>query len=243
MINKIKDNFDDFTYHARVLPVLVIIMPILVIVIYNGITFSSWSENSLLFSIALVFLVFTSKVARNEGKKHENLMYKRLGGMPTTIVLRFSDATFDSVTKKRYHEKLNKCDGLDLPMGAEDENQSSDDQYQSASTILRTYANANREKEPRVYQELKDYNFWRNLYGTKKFALIIYAIIVIREIVTMENFSVKQVFLQPYPNYLVLIIMLFCILTLILFVTPKTVEQKAFDYAKTLIEVCERFEC
>lgn len=243
MMDKIKDFFDDFTFHARAMPVLVIIIPILVIGIYNGIIFSSWSENTLLVFIALVFLVFTSKISRNEGKKHEKLMYKQLGGMPTTIVLRFSDTTFDSVTKKRYHEKLNRCNGLDLPMSTEEETQGSDEQYQSASTILRTYANANRDKEPRVYQELKDYNFWRNLYGTKKIALIIYALIAIREIVIMEDFQVQQVFLQPYPNYLALIIMLSCILALILFVTPKTVEQKAFDYAKTLIEVCERFEC
>lgn len=242
MMDKIKDFFDDFTFHARVMPALVIIIPILVIGIYNGSIFSSWTENTTLVLIALVFLTFTSKIARNEGKRYEKLMYKQLGGMPTTIVLRFSDNTFDNVTKQRYHKRINKYSELNLPLDAKDENPNSDDQYQSAANFLRNYANSNRDKEFRVYQELKEYNFWRNLYGTKRIGLFIYLVIAVREIVIIDNFNIKQVFLQPYPKYLVLIIMLLCILALIFFATKKTVEQKAFDYAKTLIEVCERYK-
>lgn len=241
-MNKIKNYFDDFTFHARVMPVLVTIIPILVIGVYNGVVFSNWAENATLFFIVIVFLTFTSKIARNEGKKHEQRMYKQLGAMPTTIVLRFSDNAFDNVTKHRYHQKLNEFSGLNLPISEEDESPKSDDQYQSAASILRNYANSNRDKEPRVYQELKDYNFWRNLYGTKNFALLVYLIISIREVIVMDSFDIKQIFLQPYPKYLVLIIMLLCIMSLILFTTKKTVEQKAFDYAKALIEVCERIK-
>ncbi len=50
------------------------------------------------------------------------------------------------------------------------------------SNILRNYANCNRNKEQRVYQELKEYNFWRNLYGTKGIALVVYLLIIVREI-------------------------------------------------------------
>ena len=167
-------------------------------------------------------------------------MYAKLGGMPTTIVLRFSDNTFDDITKERYHRKLNRFRGLNLPLDKSNENADDDRQYISATNILRNYANSNRDKEPRVYQELKEYNFWRNLYGTKRIALFLYLVIVIREIILKGIISLNQAFLHPYPDYIVLIIMVLCIVSIMLFVNKKTVTQKGFDYAKTLIEVCER---
>ena len=160
--------------------------------------------------------------------------------MPSTIILRFSDDTLDDITKQRYHNKLNHFQGLTLPINKASETAADDQQYRSASNILRNYANSNRDKEPRVYQELKEYNFWRNLYGTKRIALFIYFIIAFREYLVTECFSLKDAFLQPYPDYICLIIMIICITVLIFFVNQKSVVQKGFDYATALIEVCER---
>lgn len=235
-----KKFFDNFTFHARVMPVIVLLLPLIALGILKKVIHTEWTESTILISFSLVFLTITSKIARNLGKQFENQMYKQLGAKPTTIVLRFSDKLFDNVTKQRYHKKLNAFDGLNLPMNKEDETLEDDDQYNAAANILRNYANLNREKEYRVYQELKEYNFWRNLYGTKRFAIAIYSFIAIREIVMIKKFDIKQIFLQPYPNYVVFIIMLLFIVFIILFINQRTVEQKAFDYAKTLVEVCER---
>lgn len=237
---KIKDFFDDFAFHARVMPVLVIFCPIFLIGIFNGIIYDSWVENTFLMFICLVFLTITSKIARNLGKEYETKMYKKLGGIPSTIVLRFSDSIFDSVTKQRYHKKLNKIEGIKLPLQSTDEVPEDDEQYTSAATMLRNYANSHRETEQRVYQELKEYNFWRNLYGTKWFALLFYLVIAIREIILKKPIALKQVLLCPYPDYITLLILLLSIVILAFFVNQKVVQQKAFDYAKTLIEVCER---
>lgn len=239
-MDKIKSFFDDFTFHARVMPVIVVLVPIIMIELIKGIIQDSWIENTAFVFVSLVFLTITSKIARNLGKGYEEKMYAKLGGMPTTIVLRFSNNTFDDITKQRYHKKLNQFRGLNLPLNKSNENADDDQQYISATNILRNYANSNRDKEPRVYQELKEYNFWRNLYGTKEIALFLYLIIAIREIVLRGTIDLKQAFLHPYPDYMALIIMVLCIVSTLLFVNQKTVTQKGFDYAKTLIEVCER---
>lgn len=237
---KVKEFFDDFTFHARVMPIIVLMMPIIMIGIIKGILQDSWLESTVISFIGLSFLSITSKIARNLGKEYEKRMYRQLGGMPSTIVLRFSDDTFDAITKQRYHKKLNQFQGLDLPLNIANETADDDQQYISASTILRNYANSNRNNEPRVYQELKEYNFWRNLLGTKKIAICIYSIIIIREFIIQGDFSLKDAFMHPYPDYICLIIMILCIFVLIFFVNQKTVIQKGFDYAKTLVEVCER---
>ena len=89
-----------------------LLIPIVIIAIFKGIVQDSWFENVVIVFLSLTFLTMTSKIARNLGKEYEKKMYKQLGGMPTTIVLRFSDQTFDEVTKQRYHKKLNQFEGL-----------------------------------------------------------------------------------------------------------------------------------
>lgn len=239
-MEKFKDFFDDFTFHARVMPIIVLLMPIIIIGIHSGIVQDSWLEGVVLSSISLVFLTITSKIARNLGKEYEKKMYKQLGGMPTTIVQRFSDDTFDDITKHRYHKKLNQFEGLALPLDKAKETADDDQQYISAANILRNYANSNRDKEPRVYQELKEYNFWRNLYGTKRIALFLYLLIFIREIIIKGTISLKELFLHPYPDHIALIVIVLSIAFVVFFVNQNAVKQKGFDYAKTLIEVCER---
>ena len=239
-MDKIKVFFDDFTFHARVMPIIILLMPIIIIGIHSGLVHHRWLEGVVLRSLSLAFLTITSKIARNLGKEYEKKMYKQLGGMPTTIVQRFSDDTFDDVTKQRYHKKLNQFEGLALPLDKSKETAADDQQYISATNILRNYANSHRDKEPRVYQELKEYNFWRNLYGTKGIALSLYLIIFIREIIIKGTVSLKELFLYPYPDHIALIVIVLCIVFVVFFVNQKTVKQKGFDYAKTLIEVCER---
>lgn len=239
-MDKIKSFFDDFTFQARVMPIIVVLIPVIIIGINNGIVQDGWSGSIILVFTSIAVLTITSKIARNFGKEYERKMYEKLGGMPTTIVQRFTDNTFDDVTKQRYHKIMNQFDGLKLPLCRSDETSDDDQQYISAANILRNYANSNRDKELRVYQELKEYNFWRNLYGIKKIALALYLLIFAREIFIKGNFSIKALLLYPYPEYVNVIVVIMCVVFMLLFLNQKVVEQKAFDYAKTLIEVCER---
>ena len=239
-MDKIKNFFDDFTFHARVMPIMVVSLPIALMAISKGVLQGDWPKNAGLILLSLVFFSMTSKIARNLGKSYEKKMYQQLGGMPSTIALRFSDDTFDEITKKRYHKKLNLFEGIALPLNVSDETTDTDQQYISASNILRNYANSNRDKEQRVYQELKEYNFWRNLYGTKSIALVAYLLIIIREIILQSPIDIETVFLHPDPECGGLIFMVLWAVAFMWLVNKKTVTQKAFDYAKSLIEVCER---
>lgn len=241
ILEKIKKQFDDFTFHARVVPVLVMLLPVLALGICRGIIKENILEIPIYFAVSIIFLAFTARIARENGKQHEEKMYLELKGMPTTIILRYSDSRIDPITKRRYHEKLNKLvKGVKLPIEDKDEGLASDEQYKSAINWLRNYANSNRKTEPRVYQELKDYNFWRNLYGSRLIALALYLLIAVREFILIDTFDIKSMIVQPYPIYISFLIMLMSIVLFFCSVTKKTVKRKAFDYAKSLVEVCER---
>lgn len=242
-MDKVKNSFDDFTFHARVMPVLVALLPAMLYIIVKGMSGGSVEEIVSNTIIVFVALTISSKVAREFGKNYEEKMYKKLNGKPTTICLRFSNDSIDTITKARYHKKLSDCvENLELPKCIEEEDEASDEQYESAVIWLKEYANRNREKEPRVYQELKEYNFWRNLYGTKYIAIIIYMIMLVIEVIQIKTFSIKELLATPYPKYAATLMLFISIMTMLLFINAKTVDRKAFDYAKTLLRACENIK-
>lgn len=241
-MDNIKKMFDDFTFHARVMPVFIILIPVLSLGVVKGILEKDFWTNTWTTLVIVVFLSLASRVAREIGKNYEKKMFEKLGGKPTTILLRYSNDVIDNLSKTRYHQKLNeKITELNLPLNKRSEGRNSDEKYDSAINWLRNYANANRDKEFRVYQELIEYNFWRNLFGLRLIAFGMYLLIAIREVYIMKVFSISELLMQPYPKYIAFLIMIISIILIFWFVSKKTVERKAFDYAKALIEVCERF--
>lgn len=238
-MEKLKNLFDDFTIAARVMPALTIVAPFLLIALYRGVIANSWSEASVEFVIALVLIMYGANIARERGKDFEEKMFKELGALPTTIVMRFSDGRIDGISKKKYHQWLNEKDyGYQLPLSLEEErmDNQSDVKYINAMKNLRIYANAHRDEIPRVYQELKKYNYWRNLYGCKKIAVVFYVCtIALESFPLFVNFGLNWLS-QPVFNFYVLIGMVVWTLGFCLMVTQDIVKRNAFDYAVTLVE-------
>lgn len=242
MTESVKKYFDDFVFAARVMPAMTAGLPLLIIAIYDGIVANSWSEASTSFALAIILIAFSAYIAREWGKNYEGKMFEKLGGMPTTIILRFSDNKIDSVSKLKYHQWFNNnLANVSLPVSLTEETAdlTSDEKYISAMTFLRTYANSNRDRFPRVYQEVKKYNFWRNLYGCKILATVSYVILLLREFVVIDSFSLKEIIIAPFPKYVVFVGLLIWICLFCSIVTTKTVKRNAFDYAKTLLEIIE----
>ena len=238
-MNKSNAFFDDFTMIARVMPALTVAFPILLIALLNGLLAAKWLEAGVGVSLATIVVFYLSYIAREWGKSSEEKIYKKLGAMPTTIIMRFSDDKVDEVSKTQCHKWFNdKGEQYLLPMSKKEEraDKQSDNKYTNAMKGLRVYANSHRDKFPRVYQELKKYNYWRNLYGCKKFAIVSYLILGIREVLVIDNFGLKDMVLCPFPKYAVLIGLTLWIVLYCLTVTRKTVERNAFDYAITLME-------
>ena len=244
MYNFLKGIFDDFNFHARVIPALIIALPVYIFLILKKIILLEFGDTILInSSIFILLIIVFYKVIRNLGKKYEKKMYDELGAKPTTIILRYSDDTIDEITKTRYHKRLNeKVKELNLPTKRDDEVKEDDIKYESAINWLRKYANSNRNKEPRVYQELKDYNFWRNLYGGKDIILFSCLLCIIIENITLMRYEINQIIANPFPTSVPLIAMIVIFIVTCTIVNKKVVQNKAFDYANTLLEVCDSLE-
>lgn len=240
-MKELKNMFDDFNIHARIIPACISIMPIYIYLLLKNIIDLNFIENFIIKSfIGVLLIALFYRVVRNLGKIYEDRMYKKLGAKPTTIILRYSNNIVDEVSKTRYHKKLNeKIPQIKLPLKKEKEIDEDDIKYESSMNWLRKYANSNRKKEPRTYQELKDYNFWRNLYGTKIIMVLSCIIIIIIEcfLVGLEN--LMDIVRNPYPKYIIILIMFFILILICIVIRKKNMEEKAFDYAKTLLEICD----
>lgn len=234
-----KKNFDEFTWQTRVMPVIVAAIPLFLAAIAKGFSFPGWAETGLMAVIIVAALSLLYRIGRNLGKKCEARMVSRLGAMPTTILLRFSDSKIGAVSKRHYHQRLNEVYHLQLPLEPAAEQPEDDEQYDAAARSLKNRANSDRSTEFRVYQELKEYHYFRNLCGIKPIAIAIYAALAVRETMLIPNFSLKALFLTPLPDYLPLGIFLLAIILGCL-VTAKSVEERAFSYAIALVESCER---
>lgn len=242
----LKNYFDDFTFNARVKPVLTIVFPILLVCIVKGVFQFEILETGALIFVVVVATTFGAYIIRELGKSFEEKMYNELGAKPTTIVLRYSDDRISVVSKSRYHKWLNvKYKELKLPITieAEEKDKNSDEKYASAVDILRNTANSDRNKFPRVYQELKKYNYWRNLRGCKWYALLLYSIAIIVQMVNIQEFDLMALAKLDSLDYVLLVGLfmwscIFCIM-----VNKQTVLRNAFDYAKALVEIIEILNC
>ena len=182
-------------------------------------------------------------MSRRQGKRVEPAIVKRMGGLPSTTMLRHRDDTFPAEQKKRYLAFLAK-ELKEKPPSETDEAASptaADRYYERACAWLRA-ATADTKRFHILFDENITYGFRRNLYGLKWSAIAVNALIVV---------VVGSMLIWFMPNnldiplvkrlYGVLAIAAIHALYIILSATEGGVIQSARQYARQLILSIEQF--
>lgn len=173
LIEKILRSFDPYSRVARVYPALLALGPIAWTAIILSPNIVDTAAHSAIFVIAAsCLLYFLSSITRARGNAVEKGLLRKWGGWPTTVLLRHGDATFDSITKMRYHKKLSELSELSLPSAAEEKADldHADAIYRSATKML---IEQRRGPDYRlIHIENASYGFSRNLLGLKPVALV-----------------------------------------------------------------------
>jgi hypothetical protein len=171
---------DTYALRARLIPAIVAGAPAFALAAIF-VSWSSFNFTQLIAALGLtaLFSVFSS-VARTRGKAIEPGIYERMGGMPSTIMLRHSDPTFDAVTKAKMHtflaQKLNEA----VPTAAQEtaDPAIADGFYVRGGNWLRENTR-DAKKFPLVLGENINYGFHRNLLGLRTAGFYLNALIVI----------------------------------------------------------------
>ncbi|MBR0877768.1 hypothetical protein ACVMGC_007937 [Bradyrhizobium barranii subsp. barranii] len=171
---------DTYVLRARLIPAVVAGAPAFalaaILVSWSSFNFTQFIAA---MGLAALFSVF-SNVARTRGKAIEPGIYEKMGGMPSTIILRHNDSTFDPVTKARMHAFLAKKLNEPAPTAEQEATDpvAADGFYARGGNWLRENTR-DTKKFPLVFGENINYGFHRNLLGLRLPGFCLNALIVI----------------------------------------------------------------
>lgn len=159
---------DNYSIRARVVPVLLVMMPVVLAVPCVGLAHHPvLGLGSALVIAALVGIL--GQVGRDAGKSKEPDLFRSWGGNPAAIMLRHRDSRLNPVTKERYHAKLGglrrslRMPTLQSEIAAPEV---ADGHYASCVDFLRE-ATRDRGRFGLVFGENVNYGLRRNLWAMK----------------------------------------------------------------------------
>jgi hypothetical protein len=179
-------SLDAYTIRARLLPAIIAAAPGLALA---GI-FVSWDNfglSTLIVSLAaLALLIIFADLARRQGRRIEPRVYRKIGGKPSTLMLRHSDNTLDAETRSRYRAFLAGKLKERSPT-ADDETarpKECDGFYERCGDWLREQTR-DQKKFKLLFEENMTYGFRRNLLGLKPLGLALNACVVFIAILSL----------------------------------------------------------
>lgn len=233
---------DPYERKARVTPGLLLCLPLLVplICVYGPKHPVLTSVVALLGGCGAVYGL--ASISRGLGKKLEERLVQRWGGMPTTLMLRHRDSFLDSVSKRRYHEAIAAKLAIAVPTAAEeaDDPAAADDVYTGATRQLRELT---RNDKKLLLTENIAYGFHRNMLALKPAGIVvclagIFYGLLISKALRADPFEFAPIhLLDPgLPAALTLGISIALLLAWIAYFNADTVRRIGFTYAERLFE-------
>ncbi|MCK1650078.1 hypothetical protein IVA88_01325 [Bradyrhizobium sp. 149] len=173
-------SIDEYTVRARLAPAVIAVMPAFAF----AAIFVSWGKLGLPHVIAslglmILFAAF-SDIARRRGRKIEPGLIAKMGGLPSTTMLRHRDDSFDAGTKAKVHAFLASKLVAPAPSAAQEtaDPKAADDWYARGGTWLRENTRDTR-KFRLLFNENISYGFRRNLLGLRMPGLLLNVAIVL----------------------------------------------------------------
>jgi hypothetical protein len=160
---------DHYSRNARLLPALIVAIPISTTLAGFGASVSSAVAAVLGAGSALGLTPLLAQLGRDRGKTKEVTLFTLWGGKPSVKKMRHREPSLNSVTRARYIAKAKKL--LSIRHWPSSEEEATDpngaDRNYDALTNLLLERTRDTRRFPLVYAELVNYGFRRNLWGLK----------------------------------------------------------------------------
>lgn len=233
---------DRYTLQARLLPVVIVFLPV-GLAITTLFPINEMGRGILTSSLSgFAFVAFMAQIGRDLGKKKEPYLYKKWGGKPTSIIMRYNQTWLNPGSLSRYHKKLSVLLKLALPT-KEQENYDPNEAYNKYETFVDYLKEKTRDHNffPLVLEENINYGFRRNLWGMKSIGIILSLLAVI---VPYFPFFLSQFLKLSMTKFnLVASAISACFLVFWIFwITPNWVKIAANAYAERLVSSCENID-
>lgn len=169
IIDQLKDPYER---KARVVPGTLVALPLLIplLGLFGPKDVVLKSLLGLVLACGAIYAL--SSISRGLGKRLEEKLVKRWGGMPTTLILRHRDGFLDSLSKARFHSEIKSKLGIEMPSAAQEEAnpEAADDIYIGATRQLRELTRG--KANGLLLEENIAYGFHRNMMAVRYIGII-----------------------------------------------------------------------
>lgn len=236
----LKEIGDTYNRRARIYPGMIVTLPVTVLGIVLVTSKPAWWTGAIFLVGSSGGSYFGSQLVRSAGRRKEQWLWESWGGPPTTQLLRFRGSPNRTAINRRHDQLLRLFPDLSIPdEDAEIVNpELADERYEVAvrALIERT---RDRQKFERVFDELCQYGFRRNLWGCRGLALClsVFGILATAVLAWLRAQGTIQTSLSGLT--LAIAVNLLLLLTMAFVVRPDWVRESAEAYAGRLLATLE----
>ncbi len=246
----LKKEFDEYSFNARVMPAFFLVFPVVLTIFSLYEPSRTWGGVVMTFIASFGVVSFAANQLSTKGNNLQSRLFAKWGGAPTTIVMRYSDDTLDTFTKKRYMAKLASQIPRFPKITPELERlkpREVDDLYRSATNYLREKTRDSK-LYPLVMKENINYGFSRNIRAVKWLGLTLtvgslgscIGMIWFKYLKGVSSVNVDLMLEIPFAYLSLIPLLLFVLFIWGFWVSEGWVKVRAFAYAKALLASCEK---
>lgn len=172
---------DTYDRNARLYPAMAVAAPATLFAL-TLFALPNWWSGLVGFALAGGLHVLVVQVVRDLGSGQQPSLYEKWGGAPTTVRLRWAEAT-NSILHRRRHGNVSSSTGIDLPDAQTEaaDPAAADEAYEAATAVLKELTR-NGADHPLVQAEVTQYGFRRNLYGCRPYGIAVAALAALGEL-------------------------------------------------------------
>jgi hypothetical protein len=232
--------FDDYSFRARVLPALAV-------VVIPATGFLCWlpafsvTQLALVAVLSLVLGGLFAQFGRDRGKAIEPTLFAQWGGQPAVQLLRCASGLLNKDARERYRLKLNAIPSAPrIPIEFDElaDPKEAERRYESVCLYLRE-ATRNKAAFPVVFGENVNYGFRRNLLGMKPAGILLCLLGAAASVLAvLVGMKVDPIDVPAVP-VVAAILNAAMLAWWWLRITSNWVRVAAFDYAARLLGSCD----
>lgn len=236
---------DEYDLKARVFPAFLALVPVAAVAFgcYDVELKVHTAFTGLLAYLGVFYLL--ANMSREFGKRHQDRLFAKWGGSPSTQLLRHSNTAVDTITKTRYHQYLEKALGVQFPNAADEVGSpaAADQVYEGAVRWLLTKTR-DKNKFSMLFSENIAYGFRRNGYGIRWVAILVSVISVVwcafvSHVVTFNGVDASKILDMTTGQTVAIAVGVAAVPVWLCFFTERTIRTASFSYADSLLRCCD----
>lgn len=231
---------DQYERAARLYPALLALLPMLIVLITTSVFNKPLATQLLTLSGACGVAYLLANISRMLGKAHEERLFVKWGGTPTTQLLRHRNEFIDPHTKERYHSFLARKIKIDFPTReAELESPDGADEIYRAGVKWLLGKTRDKKRFALLFKENVSYGFHRNGFGLRQVGGLIGLVSLVWSVIENQAYNPPTWGAMSQEDVVTMGVVFAMSVVWFAYFNEARVKQAAYAYADMLLRTCD----